>query len=338
MKHTRWFFIPFIALLSLVLAACAKHDGGNAGEEESRVMPLVAVRSTEIVVGDAMQTISGTGRTDVLRREKVLAPVAGTIASLNVLDGSHVHKGQILATILTKESHAAIMGADELLHSARTEKQREEAERALQLARSTQNTVTITARSNGVVAGRTVNGGENVQENTELMTIVDLSSIVFIAEIPLRDIRRIRIGMPGRIRLASNPDDLFAGRVDAILPQSEPQSQTASVRLRFQRVGMRKELLPDMGGGVEVVVGIRKNALLVPKVALLRNDETNSSSVVVIAPDSLSLSIPVTVGAWGDSTVEVISPQLRAGMSVIIEGQYMLADSTRVTVSAKDDR
>jgi len=336
MTHAYRCSIPGIVLCALTLAACGKQGGEEEGQ--GHVTPVVAVRSAEILVGNAIQTISATGRTEVLRREKVYSPVAGTITALDVLEGSPVRAGDVLVTILTKESQAAIVGAEALLRSAQTDRQKAEAERALQLARSTQNSVTISARFDGVVAARTVNRGEIVPENMELMTILDLSSVVFMAEIPLRDIDRIRTGMAGKIRLASSPERLYAGTVDVILPQSEPQSQTARVRLRFQGKGILRELRPDMGGTVEVATGVRKNALLVPARALLRDDEQNTFSIVIITPDSFSLSVPVEVGARGDSTVEVISPRLRGGMPVITEGHYMLADSTRVTVSARDGR
>ncbi len=324
-----------LALVLLMLPSCTR----QAGEEEGAgVKPLVAVRSAVVRVGDAARTVVATGHTEAFRREKITSPVAGTILSFDLLEGSPVRAGQVLLTILPRESQAAIAGAEALVRSARTDRQRAEAERALQIARATAAGVPITAPFPGVVAARNVNPGETVAEDAELLTVLDPSSIVFVADVPLADIGHIRTGMAGTVRLVSMPEHPYACRVDVVLPQGSPQSQTARVRCRFRERERTGEVRSGIAGTVEMITEIRKNALLVPARALLRDDETNTYSVVTITPDSLSLAVPVEVGARNDSTVEVISPKLREGMPVITEGQYMLADSTRVSVGAGDSR
>ena len=93
-----------------------------------------------------------------------------------------------------------------------------------------------------------------------------------------------------------------------------------------------------MGGTAGIITGIHKNALLVPRSAVLRDDEKKSTSVVIVTPDSLALSVPVDAGAATDSIVEVRSDVLKKGMMVITEGNYAIADSTRVIVNSRDQR
>jgi len=326
-----------IAVLSLALAACAHHGGEDENEQESP-KPRVAVRVVPIVVGDAAQTLTATGRTDVLRRQRILSPVAGTITMLKILEGSAVESRQVLATILTRESQSAIAGAEALGRLAHTSEQKAEAERALRLATATENSVAITAPFSGVVASRIVNPGELVAENAELCTILDLTSVVFMAEVSLRDIDRIQTGMRARVRLASTGENGLAAVVDAVLPRSDLQSQTSVVRLRLQGNTGSLRLRPDMGGTVDIVTGVHKNALLVPRSAVLRDDEKNSTRIVIMTPDSLALSVPVDLGASNDSTVEVLGTSLRGGMNVVIEGNYAIPESTRITVNGLDPR
>jgi multidrug efflux pump subunit AcrA (membrane-fusion protein) len=73
--------------------------------------------------------------------------------------------------------------------------------------------------------------------------------------------------------------------------------------------------------------------LFVPKAALLRNDEDNSYSVVMVTIDSLAKLIPVVVGTSDEHSAEIRSEQLRAGMMVVTEGNYALTDSTRLSVT-----
>lgn len=331
------YLVPLLMLFLLSLQSCAKHSGGEE-DEEHHVTPLVTVHVAPVAIGDAVETIVATGHTDVLRREKLFSPVAGMITTLDVFDGTPVHAGQPLATILTKESYAAISGAEALLRTARSDREKNEAEQALELARSTQHSVTLSAPFDGVISARNINRGESIPENVEMMTVLDLSSIVFLAEVPLRDIGRIHPGMAATIRLAAKPDLQLNASVDAILPQSEPQSETVRIRLILHGNSYHNELRPDAAGSAGLILGTRKKAMLVPKQAVLRDDEKNTFSVVYVTPDSIALTVPVEVGVQTDSTSEVISPILREGMPVITEGHYKLADSTKVTIATKDSR
>lgn len=322
-----------IALIVSILSGC-KHRQAEDEEAGPSVAAVVAVRVAPVTRGDIDVAVTATGKTDALRKVKVLSPIAGRIQSLNVVEGMPVKAGDVLAVIQSKESHAAIAGAEALLQSARTPAEKSEAERALSLATSTMNSVTIYARSDGVVGTRSVNEGEFVPENAELLSLVDLATVDFVADVLLRDIPSIRDGQAATVQFPSYPGHTFTARVNAIYPQTDEQSQTIKVRLRFldrsflQNAALRTE----MAGVARIVIGIHRNALMVPKSALLRDDETDSYSIVTITTDSLSKSVHVTVGETTDSTAEVRGDVVHAGIPVITTGNYALPDSTRVSV------
>jgi RND family efflux transporter MFP subunit len=236
--------------------------------------------------------------------------------------------------IQSREAHAAIAGAEELLQSARTPEEKHEAERSLSLARSTQNSVVVRARSDGVVGTRGVKEGEVVAEDTELLTLVDLSTVDFVADVPLRDLPSVRRGQKARVQFPSLSGRTLAAQVDAIYPQTDGQSQTIKVRLRFLNLSSPHDLLlrTDIAGVAHILIGLHRNSFMVPKSALLRDDETDSYSIVTITPDSLSKSVHVTVGETTDSTAEVRGDAVHAGIPVITTGNYALPDSTRVSV------
>jgi RND family efflux transporter MFP subunit len=292
----------------------------------------VSVQLSPVRRGDIGDFVTATGRLDVLRRQKVLSPVAGTLLTLKVLEGGIVKRGDVLATIVPRESQAAIIGAETLLHSATTEAARREAERAVALARETQNVVSVHASFDGVVATRNVTEGELVTDNAELMTIVDLSTIVFVADVPLPEAPRVRVGQRAVLEFQSLPATRFPAIVDALYPGSDIQSQTISVRLRRSGPGgnSRGLLRPSTMGVCHILTGVHRNVLYVPKAALLRNDENESYSVVIVTRDSIARVLSVAVGASTDSTVEVSADGLAEGTPVVIEGNYALPDSTRV--------
>ena len=323
---------PVILSFAIFPSGCGNKHDDEEGGDGARKDALVSVRTAPVTTGNAFSVVMSAGKTEAIRKQKLYSPIAGRVTTLKVLEGTIVKAGEVMATILSKESQAALAGAQGLLRAATTEQQRTEAARTMELARASERSLSVSAAFDGVVAERSVSEGELVAENAELLTIVDLSSIVFRAEIPLRDLERVRPGAAATIRFASLRGRAFNGEVDAILPQSDAQSQTVAVRIRFPHVPTadRPDLRTDVAGVAEIVVDKHAGALFVPKSALLRDDERNTFSVVTVNEDSVAIIVPVTVGVSSDSTVEVHSPLLHAGLSVIVEGNYALADSTRV--------
>ncbi len=323
-----------VVVVVLTFGGCTKKREGDDEGGETSSPAVVAVRTVSIAKGNIDVVVTATGKTDALRKEKIFSPIAGRVLSSKLLEGTSVKVGDLLAIIQSKESYAAVAGAEALLKSAKSPEQVDEAERTLALAQSTQNTVTVRAKFDGIVSSRNVSEGELVAENAELLTLLDLSTIVFTADLMLRDLPTLHGGQSATVEFQSLPGQVFKARVDAINPQTDMQSQTVKVRLRFTELPSRARMFlkTDMAGTVQVVTETHRQVLIVPRSALLRNDETNTFSVVIVTVDSLAKTIAVTIGASTDSTLEVASSELHNGMKVITEGSYALTDSTKVTV------
>jgi membrane fusion protein, multidrug efflux system len=341
MKNTlRKHIFPVCIFSVLFLLHACRHEQSEEEGGRSTVKPTVNVKVQAVNERDAPVIVEVTGKTDALRKEKSYAPIAGRIIALKALEGTEVRKGDVLATLQTKESEATILGAESMLKSATTAEQKSEAEHILKLARSTQSRVNVVATSDGFISTRNVTEGELVTENAELFTVIDLSSIDFVADVPLRDISSIQRGQRASVRFQFIPEKIFSAVVDAINPQTDIQSQTVKVRLQFSRLNpsMGAPLRTEMIGTCQITTTLRRHALCVPKGALLRNDEDNSYSVVMMTADSLAKIIPVIVGTSDESSVEIRSEQMRAGMMIVTEGNYALTDSTRLSVPRVDER
>jgi RND family efflux transporter MFP subunit len=339
MKHMKKYYciILFFFLIlstSLFIDGCRQKPGDDEGSQ-SAAKAIVIVKVGTVSERNAIVNVDAMGKTDALRKEKTYAPITGRIVALKVSEGTEVKTGDVLAIIQTKESEATILGAKSMLNSAVTTEQKSEAERILNLAQSTQNSVHVLAKFDGIVSTRSVSEGELVAENSELFTIVDLSTIDFLADVPLRDVSSIRRGARASVSFQSLPEKLFPAIVDAVNPQTDIQSQTVKVRLRFSNSNnsIRSLLRTEMIGSAQITTGIRRHALFIPKAALLRNDEDNSYSVIMITADSLAKTIPVIIGTSDEYVTEIRSDQVRSGMMIVTEGNYALTDSTRLSVA-----
>jgi RND family efflux transporter MFP subunit len=322
--------------LCLLIAGCSPR---GSDEEEAPAPPaLVPVHVEPVRRGDIPVSVSLTGTADVLRKEKVFTPVAGRVLSFAVLEYQSVRAGDTLAVIGTRESQAAIDGARAMLAAASTPKERSEAETMLKLATQSQSKATVRAAFSGVVASRSVTRGELVAENAELLTLLDPETVCFVGDLPLADAGLVRTGQPCVVGFPAMPSARYSGVVDAISPQSDLESQTVKLRIRFTGLDSagRASIRTGMTGSAAIVTDIHRRALLVPASALLRDDETDAYSVVVVTPDSLARTVAVSKGARTDSTVEISGPGIREGTPVVTGGNYALPESTRVTILPRE--
>ena len=311
----RYPFRTIILLGCAILLGCSK----KASDEEtaSARSPVVEVKAVPVAKGDIEDVIVAEGTTDVVRKEKIVSPIAGIAVSVRKIEGAPVRPGDTLAVIRSGESQGAIDGANVLLRAAKTDEQKKEARRSYDLAVSSQNVMAICCTSGGVVASRGVNVGEFVSEGTELFTITDLSSIYFAANIPLKNLPQVHVGAHCRVSFTSAPGVEIPATVGAIEPSANLESQSVKAHVVFERLSPEERSLmkTDMFGSARIVTGVRRGVLLVPPSAVLRDDETNTASVVVIFPGSIARTLDVTVGAAGKDLVEVAAKASARGSS-----------------------
>ncbi len=323
--------IAIIPVLIFLVSGC-----GDSSEEKDPSQPVsvVTVRVAPVTRGNLDVTLQVNGQTDVLDRVNFVSPIDGTITALNAEVGSSVKNGDTLAVIRTRDTEASIAGAQRLIDEAVSDQQRREAEKAMQVARESQQLVPVIAHGHGEVVQKDVSVGQTVTANTVLLQMVDLSTLDFIANVPLRDITRVKVGQRCKIRFPVLPGREFPGSVAAVSAQSETGSQASLVRITLDIPSREIEsaLRIGMMGTAEIITGELKNALIVPRVALLRDDITDTYTLYKVNRDSLAIAVPVQVGLIGDSLAQISGPLLDTGQAVIVEGNYEVSDSMRVTV------
>jgi membrane fusion protein, multidrug efflux system len=327
-----------ILLGCLLIVACGKKK--ETGEEETnKTTAVVPIRATTIITGSVPLRLIVTGHTEAIAREKLVAPIAGRLLTLTGTEGSYVAAGEPLATIQSKEAQSSEEGARVMLSEAKTAAQHAEAERMVALAKQDQNGVVVRSNIAGLIASRSANPGEFVSEDQELFSIVDPSDIVFVADVPLFQISQVRVGEPAGVSLPTLPGGPLSATVFAIKPQADSSSQSGKVVFQFRNltVQLRRALRIGIAGNAEIIFDVRHNAMLVPKSAVVRDDETNKRTIMTFGPDSIAHSVEVVAGPELDSMVSIESNELKPGMNVITEGNYALTDSTRITLSESSD-
>jgi Cu(I)/Ag(I) efflux system membrane fusion protein/cobalt-zinc-cadmium efflux system membrane fusion protein len=108
----------------------------------------------------------------------------------------------------------------------------------------------------------------NVQPETRLYTIADLSTVWVLAQIFQNDLARIRIGAPTSLSLDSYPGRAFRGKVDFIYPDVDMTTRTARVRLLFPNPNLT--LSPGMFVNVTLQVPLG-NQIVIPVSGVLQS-------------------------------------------------------------------
>jgi multidrug efflux pump subunit AcrA (membrane-fusion protein) len=118
--------------------------------------------------------------------------------------------------------------------------------------------------------------------------------------------------------------------VHAVLPAASSENLSAPVSLDF--TGGDAPVEVGLFGTARIVVGVRRDAVVVPAAALLRDDVYGTSRVALVGEDSIAHWVSVTPGLVADARVEIIAPRLAAHSRVIVSGQVGLPEGARVRV------
>jgi cobalt-zinc-cadmium efflux system membrane fusion protein len=198
---------------------------------------------------------------------------------------------------------------------------------------SVSQTYTVRAPIEGEVVARNVAPGVEIQGQygggsaVELFTVGELDKVWVVADVYEMDLGRIKVGSKVNVRVISQANRVFSGKVDWLARVLDPQTRTARVRCTFDNAD--RALLPEMYATVEITVDEHK-ALAVPHSALVRLGE---QTVVFVekgtAPDGRVRYVrtPVTADEQEGAQIVPVQHGLEKGMRVVTEGAVLLSGS-----------
>lgn len=188
---------------------------------------------------------------------------------------------------------------------------------------------TIVSPIDGVVTDRPYYTGETPASGAPVVTVMDLSRVVARAYLTPQQAAQLRVGDSASIH-AENGQPEIAGRVTVVSPAVDPNSTT--MQAWVEAPNLHGELKPGTTVAVTIVSSTVKNALVVPRDAILTGAD-GTQSVMVIGPDLVAHSTAVTTGIRQDEDVQVLTG-LKAGQQIVTQGAYGLPDGAKVTIAS----
>jgi RND family efflux transporter MFP subunit len=186
----------------------------------------------------------------------------------------------------------------------------------------------VRERFAGVVARRAHNPGDMVDASGSdvILRIIDPDRLQVVASVPIADLARVKTGQPVQIA-AAGADEPEAGRVLTRPAAVDPAGIAADVRIAFDQ---RTSLPAGAPVRVDIVTAEHPNALAVPADAVLHEDD--EAFVMVAGADNKAHKQKITTGLSTPKQIEVTAG-LKAGDTVIVQGQQGLPDGAAITVS-----
>ena len=188
----------------------------------------------------------------------------------------------------------------------------EQAQAAVAMAQARLSRLVITSPVDAQVLTRNVEPGSMAQPGRVLLTLAALGGTRIDANVDEKNLRLITLGMAAKAVADAYPGQSFDAQLNYIAPAVDPQRGTVEVRLAVPNPPVF--LRPDMTVSVEMVGGVKKDALVLPSGAV--RDADREAPWVLALQDGLAVRVPVTLGLRGVGAVEIVKGLAEGDMAI----------------------
>ena len=180
--------------------------------------------------------------------------------------------------------------------------------------------MTIIAPSDGIVTSVAARVGDLIGSNSPIATIISLSRIVE-AKISEENFAAIKLAQKATVRFLTYGNEQYNAVISKILPSADAATQRYSVFLDiFLPEG--RDLRPGLTGEVSIMIAERKNAVTIPRRALV-------GEYVYVADGGRLERRQIQKGYESLNQVEILTG-VKAGEEVVVEQQDRFREGERV--------
>ncbi len=331
---------------ALLLGGCGGNGEETAAEEADS--PGIPVEVVSPERGDVFALYTGTASLETDADALVAAKVGGEVVELLVEEGDRVKAGDVLARLDGDRLRLEMQRAQANLRKLEQEYDRSVQlfERGLvssgafedlkyelaslravyRLSELEYGYTRIRAPIDGVVAHRHLRLGNTITANEPAFRVTALDPLIAYIHIPEREFRRLEPGQEAELALDAIPGQVFEAFIKRISPVVDPATGTFKVTMEVPADDPR--LKPGMFGRFNIIWDAREDVLLVPRVAVVDDDVSDSVFVVV---DGSAERRAVRTGYTRGPQVEIVDG-LEGDEEVVIVGQTGLRDQAKVEI------
>lgn len=262
---------------------------------------IFTVRSAEAVKKTLNDYVITNGEVESQSAVEVFPSMGGKVQQINVLLGSQVKKGDVIAKIDPSEP-----GTKYALSP-------------------------VEAPISGSIVSTPLKVGTKVTTNSAVTMIGDIDNLQISASVPERYVSELKTGLKAEITVEAYPDVIFMATVSRVSPVVDAATRTKQVIMNFDKKDSRVNA--GMFAKVKLYTSKYSGKLVVPSDAIITNDD-DVSYLFVVNDDYTVSRRTVKTGKSIDGMIQV-TDNLMAGERVVYEGMLSLSDGANVNDLAK---
>ena len=262
---------------------------------------IFTVRSVEAVKKTLNDYVITNGEVESQSAVEVFPSMGGKVQQINVLLGSQVKKGDVIAKIDPSEPGTKYALAP------------------------------VEAPISGSIVSTPLKVGTKVTTNSAVTMIGDIDNLQISASVPERYVSELKTGLKAEITVEAYPDVIFMATVSRVSPVVDAATRTKQVIMNFDKKDSRVNA--GMFAKVKLYTSKYSGKLVVPSDAIITNDD-DVSYLFVVNDDYTVSRRTVKTGKAIDGMIQV-TDNLMAGERVVYEGMLSLSDGANVNDLAK---
>ena len=175
----------------------------------------------------------------------------------------------------------------------------------------------IRAPAAGIVLSRSVDPGDPVvpltsfQEGTELVTVADMSDLIFRGTVDEIDVGKLKLGFPARLSIGALPDANLTGELARIAPQAIEEENAKLFEIEVELdPAPELELRAGYSANADVIIREVTGALVIPERLVTFDDSGDEiQASVELPPDDPAgepRKVPIRTGLSDGLRIEVL--------------------------------
>jgi len=274
-----------------------KKSNGSSSEQRQRVN-ATTVRATEVVPGTIEKSIIINGEILARNQITIFPTVGGRLVELRVGIGDRVGRGDVVAMIDPSRPGEVYSRSP------------------------------VTSTVSGTVLNLPFHIGDTVTNQSGVLIVGDLSSLLVETFVPERFVASVRQGMRAFLWFEAIPGERFDAEVFEVNPVIDPVTRTLRVRLRFVKPDAR--VRAGMFATINLVTNRKTNIPVIPRMSVINT--YGSWIVFVVDENNIARRRVVNLGIDNEEFIEVLEG-VSLGEKVVSAGQNFLSDGDAVRLA-----
>jgi len=349
------YYLPAIALLTLMAGACSKSDDKKSADSTDEI-PTVKVMT--VSEQDVNQDFTYTATVEADKINNISSSMPLRIKSILVDEGQRVSRGQrlvVLDDVNTTSYELQVANAEAQLKNVQinynravelfkigggTKQSVDQMELQLANARNTlasarrslanarENSVLVSP-VNGVVTVRNYDPGD-MTASLPILTIAQVQPIKAVINVSETEYALIHNGMGAILYFDTYGDTPFNGVITKVMPTVDANTRTFGVEISLPNSDSR--ILPGMFARVNLTLGTARHTV-VPDRAVVKQQGSGDQYVYLYNPGTSTVDyVKVQVGQRLGDSYELIAG-VPDGAQVVVSGQASLANGKKVRLA-----